>query len=159
MRKEDKIKAAIVGCGVISDIYMANLSEGGRFNVIDLVACCDLRESAAKEKAEKYGLEVMTFEEICSNPEIQIVINLTTPGAHYSVIKQLLLAGKNVYTEKVLAIHLHEAEELGCLSIIAKMKKGKAFYKMAVSGNIYDENGHIVLFNLNPKLLPMMNKT
>jgi len=112
MRKEDKIKAAIVGCGVISDIYMANLSEGGRFNVIDLVACCDLRESAAKEKAEKYGLEVMTFEEICSNPEIQIVINLTTPGAHYSVIKQLLLAGKNVYTEKVLAIHLHEAEEL-----------------------------------------------
>jgi len=56
-------------------------------------------------------------------------------------------------------LSMHEAEELGCLSIIAKMKKGKAFYKMAVSGNIYDENGHIVLFNLNPKLLPMMNKT
>lgn len=113
MRKEEKIKAAIVGCGAISEIYMQNLSEGtGKFEVIHLIACCDLVESAARAKADKYGLKVMTLEEICNDPEIELVINLTTPGAHYPVIKQLLLAGKNVYTEKILAIHLEHAQEL-----------------------------------------------
>ena len=36
------IKAAVVGCGAISDIYMQNLTE--RFQVIKLVACTDLNE-------------------------------------------------------------------------------------------------------------------
>lgn len=113
MEANEKVKAAIVGCGAISDIYMKNLKGSDRkFEVIDLVACCDLRREAAEEKAEKYNLKVMSMEEICESDEIEIVINLTTPGAHYQVIKQLLCAKKNVYTEKILAIHLEEAEEL-----------------------------------------------
>lgn len=117
MRVENKVKAAIVGCGAISNIYMKNLAGAeAKFQIINLVACCDMRAEAAQEKAEKYGLKVMTLEEICEDKEIEIVINLTTPGAHYPVIKQLLSAGKNVYTEKILAIHLHEAEELVALA-------------------------------------------
>lgn len=113
MKIEDKVTAAIVGCGMISDIYMKNLSGPERkFDIINLVACCDIRQEAAKEKAEKYNIKVMTMEEICADPKIELVINLTAPTAHYSVIKQLLLAGKNVYTEKILTIRLEEAEEL-----------------------------------------------
>lgn len=113
MRIEDKITAAIVGCGAISDIYMKNLTGPERkFDIINLVACCDLCQEAAQARAEKYDLKVMSIEEICADPEIKLVINLTAPRAHYPVIKQLLLAGKNVYTEKILTIHLEEAEEL-----------------------------------------------
>ena len=127
MRKEEKIKAAIVGCGMISDIYMQNLTgPQARFQVIDLVACCDMRLEAAQSKAEKYGIKVMTLEEICVDTEIQIVINLTTPGAHYSVIKQLLNAGKNVYTEKILSVHLKEAEELVALATEKNLYLGAA---------------------------------
>lgn len=117
MKEKDRVKTAIVGCGMISEIYMQNLAgENPRFQILNLVACCDMREQAAKEKAEKYGLRVMTLDEICDCEEIELVINLTTPGAHYPVIKQLLLAGKHVYTEKILTIRLEEAQELVTLA-------------------------------------------
>ena len=54
----------------------------------------------------------MTVEEILADKSIEIVVNLTTPTAHYPVIKQLLAAGKHVYTEKVLAVELAHAAEL-----------------------------------------------
>jgi predicted dehydrogenase len=40
------------------------------------------------------------------------VVNLTAPTGHYPVIKQLLEAGKHVYTEKVLSVELEHAAEL-----------------------------------------------
>lgn len=117
MRAQDRVKAAVVGCGMISDIYISNLSgERRKFDVIDLVACCDKKEEAAKEKAKKYDLKVMTMEEICEDREIEMVINLTTPRAHYPVIKQLLLAGKHVYSEKILTVELEHARELVALA-------------------------------------------
>ena len=45
------IKAAVVGCGAISDIYMQNLTE--RFQVIKLVACTDLNEERMRQQAKK----------------------------------------------------------------------------------------------------------
>jgi predicted dehydrogenase len=104
------VKAAIVGCGTISESYMSTLAD--KFKILDLVACCDLDEAKAREKAEKYDLQVMTIEEILADPSIEIVINLTTPTAHYPVIKQLLEGGKNVYTEKVFTVELEHAAEL-----------------------------------------------
>lgn len=127
MRSEDKVKAAIVGCGAISEIYLSNLAGPQRkFQVIDVVACCDMRVEAAQAKAETYGLKVMTLDEICNDSRIELVINLTTPGAHYPVIKQLLLAGKHVYTEKILAIHLQEAQELVALAAEKNLYLGVA---------------------------------
>jgi len=111
--EKNRVKAAIVGCGMISDVYLKNLSGEERlFDIIDVVACCDMNEAAARARAEKYNLRVMTLDEICADAEIEMVINLTNPGAHYTVIKQLLLAGKHVYTEKVLCLKLDEAREV-----------------------------------------------
>ena len=52
------------------------------------------------------------MEEILADPLIELVVNLTTPNAHYPVIKQLLEGGKHVYTEKVLTVELEQAAEL-----------------------------------------------
>jgi predicted dehydrogenase len=52
------------------------------------------------------------MEEILAEASVEMVVNLTTPTAHYPVIKQLLEAGKHVYTEKVLAVELEHAAEL-----------------------------------------------
>lgn len=109
------VKTAIVGCGMISNIYIKNFQH--MFSIIDLAALCDMDEKAAKEKAEKYGVaKIMTMEEICQSREIELVVNLTGPAAHYSVIKQLLEHGKHVFTEKVLSIHFEEARELAALA-------------------------------------------
>lgn len=106
----DTMKVAVVGCGRISNIYLKNMIK--RFQITEVVACCDLNEHAAKEKADEYGIKTMTFEEILADQNIQVVVNLTTPIAHYGIIKKALEAGKHVYTEKVLDFDMERAREL-----------------------------------------------
>ena len=106
-----KIKAAVVGCGSISDIYMTNLTSG-KFTAIELVACSDLMVERMNESAAKFGIKAMTMDEICADPEIEMVLCLTTPAAHYPIIKQALLAGKHVFSEKMIAVDLWQGEEL-----------------------------------------------
>lgn len=105
-----KIKAAVVGCGAISDIYMQNLS--GRFQIIELVACTDLNEERMRRQAEKYHLQAASYQEILENPEIGMIINLTNPKAHYQITKEALLHRKHVFSEKMIAVTLEEGKEL-----------------------------------------------
>ena len=107
----EKIRVAVSGCGSISDIYMSNI-KSCKFQVLELVGCSDLYPAAAQAKAEKYGCKAMTTEEICADPSIDMVINLTIPAAHYPVIKQCLEAGKHVFSEKMIAVELWQGQEL-----------------------------------------------
>ena len=104
------VKTAIVGCGVISDAYLGTMTK--TFKILDVVGCCDLDETKAQGQAQKYEIKVLSMEDILADPSIELVVNLTTPTAHYPVIKQLLEAGKHVYTEKVLSVELEHAAEL-----------------------------------------------
>ncbi len=105
------VKTAVVGCGMISTVYLKNLVN--LFSITEVVAVCDMCEEMAKKQAEIFNIpNVLTLEEICASEEIELVVNLTGPAAHYSVIKQLLLAGKHVFTEKLLCFDLTEGKEL-----------------------------------------------
>jgi predicted dehydrogenase len=104
------VKTAIVGSGSISDAYLNTMIN--KFKILDVIGCCDRNPEKAQNKAQKYGIRALTFEEILADDSIEIVVNLTTPVAHHGVIKQLLEAGKHVYTEKVLAVELEHAAEL-----------------------------------------------
>lgn len=108
--KIQPVKTAVVGCGMISDAYLTTMIN--KFTILDVVGCCDRNPEKAKAMAQKFGIKVLTLEEILADDSIEIVVNLTTPMAHYAVIKQLLEAGKNVYTEKVLSVDLEHAAEL-----------------------------------------------
>jgi predicted dehydrogenase len=104
------VKVAIVGCGVISDAYLTTMKK--KFKILEVVGCCDLDQEKAQRTAQKYEIQALTMDEILADASIEIVVNLTTPAAHYPVIKQLLEGGKHVYTEKVLAVELEHAAEL-----------------------------------------------
>lgn len=111
----EAVKTAIVGCGMISNIYIRNLQN--LFSIIDLVALCDIRKENAEKKAALYGVpEVMTIEELVKAKDIELVINLTSPDVHYSMIKKLLEVGKHVFSEKTLAVTLEEGKELVALA-------------------------------------------
>ena len=47
-----------------------------------------------------------------TDPEIELVLNLTTPESHYDIAKQAIVAGKSVYNEKPLAIEIEDGKDL-----------------------------------------------
>ena len=111
----ERIKTAIVGCGSISNIYMESFTNG-KFSVIDLVACSDLDVARMEAAAKKFGIRAMTLDEILTDASIELVVNLTTPAAHYPITKQALLAGKHVFSEKMIAAELEQGRELVALA-------------------------------------------
>ncbi len=105
-----KKNIAIVGCGNISEIYLSNLTNV--FDNVNVYAVCDLDDSKVMEKAKKYNAKKMSFEEILSDKNIDIVLNLTTPFSHYDICKKTILAKKNIYVEKPLSLTYSEGKEL-----------------------------------------------
>ena len=111
MKEVRKVRTAVVGCGMISSIYIRNLKN--LFYITDLVAVGNRGPEAARKQAEKFGVErVLSVDEVAAAEDIELVVNLTPPAAHYGIIRQMLLAGKHVYTEKMFTTRLEEAEEL-----------------------------------------------
>jgi predicted dehydrogenase len=105
-----QVCVGIIGCGTISEIYLTNLTQ--HFKNVKVLACADMFEEKAKQTKEKYGLSKhCTVEELLSDPEIEIVVNLTIPAAHHEINMKALRAGKNVYCEKPLALSIGEANE------------------------------------------------
>ncbi|MCL2286731.1 MAG: Gfo/Idh/MocA family oxidoreductase [Firmicutes bacterium] len=109
-----KIKAALIGSGAISKTYLNNLINS--FHIIDMVGCSDIIPERSAARAAEFGIRDMTNEEILNDKEIEIVVNTTYPLSHYEVTKAALLAGKHVYTEKMLAVTLEEGKELVALA-------------------------------------------
>ena len=58
--------------------------------------------------------------------EIDIVVNLTIPEAHFPVSKTILEAGKHVYSEKPLVLSLEQGEELRGIAEAKNLKVGCA---------------------------------
>ena len=106
----EKVKVGIVGCGNISPIYFKNCINV--FDILEVKACADLIPERAKAKAEEYGVKAYTVEELMADDEIEIVLNLTIPNAHYTVCNMALDYGKSTHTEKPLSIKLEEGKTL-----------------------------------------------
>jgi len=106
----EPVKVGLVGSGFISGIYLKNSK---LFKSFDVVACSDLIHERAENRVKEYDIpKACSNEEIFEDPEIEIVLNLTTPEGHYEVARQAIEAGKSVYNEKPLAIELEEGREL-----------------------------------------------
>lgn len=119
-----KLTVGLIGCGVISDIYLSNCKN--RFGNIDIVACADIVEANAVAKAQAYGIEHMSVDELIAHSDIDMVLNLTIPTAHYQLSKRCLEAGKHVYGEKPLALTVAESLELVTLAKSKGLKIGSA---------------------------------
>jgi predicted dehydrogenase len=103
-------RVGIVGCGAISGAY---LSQCPQFGILEVVACADLVRERAEARAAEYGVpRVLEVEELLADPEIEIVVNLTVPQAHYPIARAAVQAGKSVWNEKPLTLTREEGREL-----------------------------------------------
>ena len=115
----------IVGCGNISGIYFQNLCTV--FRSVRVKSCADLDPARAQAKAIEYpGVHVTTLDAMLADPEIDIVVNLTTPQGHFPVAKSVLQAGKSVYNEKPLTLTRKEGLELLALAAKKVVRVGSA---------------------------------
>ena len=84
-----------------------------KFEELDVVACASLDMEEASDKAKRFNVpKVLKPEELLADSEIECVLNLTIPAAHFDISKAALEAGKHVYSEKPFATSLDEGQQL-----------------------------------------------
>jgi len=103
------LKVGLIGCGHIAETYFRSQKY---FNNIEIISCADINAEASKKCAQKYNIKAQEVDDLLADKEINIVLNLTTPQAHYEIIKKTLLAGKHSYCEKPLSTNYDHGAEL-----------------------------------------------
>ena len=112
----------VIGCGNIAETYFRSRDY---FNNINFIACSDINNEVAKKCANEYQIKFQTVDEILLSKDIDIILNITIPQAHYEVSKKALEAGKHVYCEKPMS---------------SKYDQGKELFNLAKQKNLYIGN-------------------
>lgn len=111
-------KVGLIGCGVISDIYLQTFA---KFDFIEVIACASLDLQESRAKAAQYGIaKACKPDDVINDPNIDAVLNLTNPIAHAPINIAALEAGKHVYVEKPFATTLDD----GLATLVTARKNG-----------------------------------
>jgi predicted dehydrogenase len=104
-------RIGVIGIGDISDVYISNLM---KYPQVEVIGCASRSLAKAQAKAALHGLAKAypDSQSLIADPDVDLVLNLTTPAAHFELNKAALLAGKHVYTEKPIAPTYAEAKQL-----------------------------------------------
>lgn len=99
----------VIGAGNISQQY---LRLAPLFDRVEIRAIADIMPEAARSRAVEYGIEARTVQKLLKSKDIDIVLNLTIPAAHYEVTAAIVEAGKHAYSEKPLCLTLKQGKKL-----------------------------------------------
>lgn len=113
----------IIGCGNISSAY---LKLTPLFKGLEVRTVADLNIETARARGAEFNVAAQTVDDLLANRDIDVVINLTIPEAHYPVSRQILRAGKHVYSEKPLVLTLEQGVELRDLAAAKGLSVGCA---------------------------------
>ena len=99
----------LIGLGYWGKNILRNLFELGVLHT-----ACDSDPGILSDRKEKFPdiNYVASFKEIIQNPDIKAVAIAAPAVAHYALVKESLLADKDVFVEKPLALTVKEGEKL-----------------------------------------------
>jgi predicted dehydrogenase len=117
------LKLGLIGAGNISASY---LGRAPHFAGIRFVAVADMNHAAAEARAAEYGIEARSVEALLASPDVDLIVNLTIPAAHFDISKRALEAGKHVYSEKPYVLTLDEGRELARIAAERGLRVGSA---------------------------------
>jgi len=104
-----KKNIGLIGCGHWGKNLIRNISE-----LKALYAVCDLDQNKLKSVKEKYP-NLFTYKDLdklLKDPVIEAVVISTPAETHYSLAKKALMANKDIFIEKPIALNYKEGEEL-----------------------------------------------
>lgn len=108
-KSKTKLGIGVIGCGNISMTYLRNAA---LFGGVELRACADISADMAALRAKEYGIRALGVDALLADPNIDLVLNLTIPAAHFDISFSALSAGKHVFTEKPLATSAADGRRL-----------------------------------------------
>lgn len=113
----------IMGAGNISAAY---LRLAPLFKNLEVRGVADVLPDAAQKRANEFNVKAHTPDELLKNSEIDVIVNLTVPAAHYKVTTDILSAGKHAYSEKPFVLSVEEGKAIKKQATERKLKVGSA---------------------------------
>lgn len=110
MSGKNKVKFAVVGCGAISPVHFKGIynSEGA-----ELVAVCDIDKEVGDKAAQEHHVPVYyQIEDLVKQDDIDVISICTPSSLHPAQTIIAAEAGKHVFVEKPMAIHLKDIEPM-----------------------------------------------
>lgn len=105
-----RVTIGILGCGNVCSQYFRY---SRAFSVLNVVACADIDPDRARARAHEFDIRrACSVQDMITDPEIQLVVNLTPPQAHAEVSLRALESGSHVYAEKPLAINREQGQQV-----------------------------------------------
>jgi predicted dehydrogenase len=108
---EAVIRLALIGAGAWGRNLLRNLAH---LDDAELLVCCDSDEERCRKTLDGYR-EVRACpdpRELFNDPEIDAVVIATPARTHFPLARDALLAGKDVFVEKPMALSVRDAREL-----------------------------------------------
>lgn len=120
------INVGIIGSGFIGPAHIEALR---RLGFVQVVALCDGTQAQAEEKARALNIPHAygSVEALLAHPDLHVVHNCTPNHLHAEINRQILRAGKHVFSEKPLCMTPDEARELVALAEQAGVVHGVSF--------------------------------
>lgn len=104
-----KLKVGLVGFGLSGETFHSPFYQ--RLEEFELTAVLSSKPEKVHKKFPNAHV-VSEFDQVISDPDVDLVVITTPTETHYSFAKQALLAGKHVVVEKPFTTHADEAVEL-----------------------------------------------
>ncbi len=105
-----KVRFAIVGCGVISEMHFKGIEETEE---AELVAVCDYDREVTDKVSKKYHVPgYYNLEDLLKEDDIDVVSICTPSSLHAEQTILAAKARKHVLVEKPMAIHLKEIDRM-----------------------------------------------
>jgi predicted dehydrogenase len=106
----DPLRIGIVGAGKISAAYASTLTS---LPSVAVTAVADLSVHRAEALAATIpGARPVSVDALLTADDVDVVLNLTIPQAHFEIAATALAAGKHVYNEKPLTATVAEGRRL-----------------------------------------------
>ncbi|MCM3522458.1 Gfo/Idh/MocA family protein [Curtobacterium sp. P97] len=114
MTRTGRVGVGFIGAGMISEQYLTNITT---FPDVEVVRIGDIDTERAAASAAKWGIPASgTGDEVLTDPDVEIVVNLTLPATHVEVSTAALRAGKHVWSEKPIGVDRESAAGLVALA-------------------------------------------
>jgi UDP-2-acetamido-3-amino-2,3-dideoxy-glucuronate N-acetyltransferase len=106
---KEKVNIGLIGLGYWGKNILRNLNELGVLHT-----ACDTDLAILSEVSKQYpgASFALSPDEVINSRDIGAVAIATPASTHYELVKESLLAGKDVFVEKPLALTISEGEEL-----------------------------------------------